>query len=87
MSASECIVVISLGERHLGHGEIHCTQTDTLDSTLIYISSYRARIDLTPSTSYQRLLVHRCSAFYKLSPESDSATKSIIVSPTPESRM
>lgn len=51
------------------------------------INERKTRIDLTPSTSYQRLLVHRCSAFYKLSPESDSVTKSIIVSPTHESRI
>lgn len=47
----------------------------------------RTRIDLTPGTSYQRLLVHRCSAYHKLAPETDSITKTIIVVATPESRM
>ncbi|KAG5647486.1 hypothetical protein DXG03_009421 [Asterophora parasitica] len=51
------------------------------------IKDRRTRIDLTPSTSYQRLLVHRCSAFYKLLPESDPTSKGIIVSQTPESRI
>ncbi|KAF8074962.1 hypothetical protein FPV67DRAFT_606515 [Lyophyllum atratum] len=51
------------------------------------INDRRPRIDLTPSTSYQRLLVHRCSAFYKLAPESDPASKGIIVLPTPDSRI
>jgi len=45
------------------------------------------RINLTPSTSYQRLLVHRCSAYYKLVPESDPTSKGITVSPSPDSRM
>ncbi|KAJ8079525.1 hypothetical protein PM082_011112 [Marasmius tenuissimus] len=47
----------------------------------------RNRIDLTPSTSYQRMLVHRCSAYYKLSPEADQITKIISVSSTDESRV
>lgn len=47
----------------------------------------RTRIDLTPATSYQRLLVHRCSAYYRLSPESDPVTKSISVVTTLESRI
>lgn len=47
----------------------------------------RQRIDLTPATSYQRMLVHRCSAFYGLSPETDPLTKAISVSITSESRM
>ncbi|GLB41829.1 putative SUZ domain containing protein [Lyophyllum shimeji] len=51
------------------------------------INDRRPRIDLTPSTSYQRLLVHRCSAYYKLAPESDPISKGIAVLPTPESRI
>lgn len=47
----------------------------------------RARIDLTASTSYQRLLVHRCSSYYKLSPETDPTTKVISVYYRSESRM
>lgn len=53
----------------------------------MYVSFRRVRIDLTPSTSYQRLLVHRCSAYYRLSPEADAATKNIIVYYRTESRM
>ncbi|KIJ65632.1 hypothetical protein HYDPIDRAFT_76118, partial [Hydnomerulius pinastri MD-312] len=51
------------------------------------INDRRTRIDLTPTTSYQRLLVHRCSAYYKLAPETDSITKIISVLPTAESRI
>ncbi|KAJ8590109.1 hypothetical protein M405DRAFT_181021 [Rhizopogon salebrosus TDB-379] len=40
-----------------------------------------------PTTSYQRLLVHRCSAYYKLAPETDSITKTISVLPTVDSRI
>ncbi|KAI0369212.1 hypothetical protein BV20DRAFT_997496 [Pilatotrama ljubarskyi] len=51
------------------------------------IKDRRVRIDLTPSTSYQRMLVHRCSAYYKLSPEQDPVTKSISVYYRSESRI
>ncbi|KAG6821206.1 hypothetical protein H0H93_004027 [Arthromyces matolae] len=51
------------------------------------INDHRNRIDLTPSTSYQRLLVHRCSAYYKLTPDNDPATKGIFVVATSESRI
>ncbi|KAG6891182.1 hypothetical protein C0995_008434 [Termitomyces sp. Mi166 len=51
------------------------------------INDRRPRIDLTPSTSYQRLLVHRCSAYYRLAPENDPASKGIFVVATPESRI
>ncbi|KAF9218958.1 hypothetical protein BS17DRAFT_798371 [Gyrodon lividus] len=51
------------------------------------INDRRPRIDLTPNTSYQRLLVHRCSAYYKLAPETDLITKVISVLLTLESRI
>ncbi|KAH0582836.1 hypothetical protein H2248_010742 [Termitomyces sp. 'cryptogamus'] len=51
------------------------------------IADRKARIDLTAATSYQRLLVHRCSAYYKLAPENDPLTKAISVVPTAESRI
>ncbi|KAF6761634.1 hypothetical protein DFP72DRAFT_1061852 [Ephemerocybe angulata] len=51
------------------------------------IKERRQRVDLNPTTSYQRLLVHRCSAYYKLSPETDSVNKGIFVLPTAESRI
>ncbi|KAF9269169.1 hypothetical protein L218DRAFT_891249 [Marasmius fiardii PR-910] len=47
----------------------------------------RQRVELTPSTSYQRMLVHRCSAYYRLTPDSDQITKMIYVSLTSESRI
>ncbi|KAF9454253.1 hypothetical protein P691DRAFT_443888 [Macrolepiota fuliginosa MF-IS2] len=31
----------------------------------------RQRIELAPASTYQRLLVHRCSAYYKLVPETE----------------
>ncbi|KAJ7574440.1 hypothetical protein C8J56DRAFT_979617 [Mycena floridula] len=48
------------------------------------INDRRARIELTPATSYQRLLVHRCSAYYRLLIENDPTSKSITVLPTPD---
>ncbi|KAG2011775.1 hypothetical protein CC2G_011856 [Coprinopsis cinerea AmutBmut pab1-1] len=51
------------------------------------IKEKRQRVDLTPATTYQRLLVHRCSAYYKLAPEADPVTKGIFVRLTPESRI
>ncbi|CDO73335.1 hypothetical protein BN946_scf185008.g98 [Trametes cinnabarina] len=51
------------------------------------IKDRRVRIDLTPATSYQRLLVHRCSAYYKLAPETDPITKNIIVYCRADSRI
>ena len=47
----------------------------------------RTRIDVNPATSYQRLLVHRCSTYYRLAPESDPTSKGIIVYPTVDSKM
>ncbi|KAF8887316.1 hypothetical protein BD779DRAFT_1527416 [Infundibulicybe gibba] len=51
------------------------------------INNNRLRIDLAPATSYQRLLVHRCSAYYKLVPEGDPVSKGIFVVATAESRI
>ncbi|KZT10162.1 uncharacterized protein LAESUDRAFT_694804 [Laetiporus sulphureus 93-53] len=51
------------------------------------INERRTRLDFTPATSYQRLLVHRCSAYYNLAPESDNATKVITVYIRSESRI
>ena len=42
---------------------------------------------MNPTTSYQRLLVHRCSAYYRLAPESDPTSKGISVYPTADSKM
>lgn len=47
----------------------------------------RPRLDLNPATSYQRMLVHRCAAYYKLTPETDSTSKTIFVYHRAESRM
>ncbi|KDQ26668.1 hypothetical protein PLEOSDRAFT_1113166 [Pleurotus ostreatus PC15] len=51
------------------------------------INDRRQRIDLTPSTTYQRLLVHRCSAYYGLRPENDPTTKGISVTYVVESQI
>ncbi|KAF8817432.1 hypothetical protein BYT27DRAFT_6811343 [Phlegmacium glaucopus] len=51
------------------------------------IKERRARVELSPATSYQRLLVHRCSAYYKLAPENDPMTKGILVLYTADSRI
>ncbi|KAF9054506.1 hypothetical protein BJ165DRAFT_1399715 [Panaeolus papilionaceus] len=51
------------------------------------IKESRPRVELSPNSSYHRLLVHRCSAYYKLVPESDPLTKGIAVVYTPESRI
>ncbi|KAH6867286.1 hypothetical protein BKA70DRAFT_437191 [Coprinopsis sp. MPI-PUGE-AT-0042] len=51
------------------------------------IKEKRSRLDLTPATSRQRLLVHRCSAYYRLVPETDPLTKNIFVQRTPDSRI
>ncbi|KAJ4469595.1 hypothetical protein J3R30DRAFT_1572306 [Lentinula aciculospora] len=37
----------------------------------------KVRADLTAATSYQRLLLHRCSAYYKLHVDTDPVTKGI----------
>ncbi|KAJ8521235.1 hypothetical protein ONZ45_g2045 [Pleurotus djamor] len=51
------------------------------------INDRRNRIETNPATTYQRLLVHRCSAYYGLRPETDSVTKAIYVCYTSESRI
>ncbi|KAG0709323.1 hypothetical protein DFH29DRAFT_887821 [Suillus ampliporus] len=55
--------------------------------SLINDRNFRARLDLTPTTSYQRLLVHRCSAYYKLAPETDPISKAIGVTLSLDSRI
>ncbi|KAH8116498.1 hypothetical protein DFH11DRAFT_1580991 [Phellopilus nigrolimitatus] len=35
----------------------------------------RSKISLSPENQYQRLLVHRCAAYYKLSPENEPTTR------------
>ncbi|KZV74537.1 hypothetical protein PENSPDRAFT_572932, partial [Peniophora sp. CONT] len=39
---------------------------------------YRTRTEMHTSSSYQRLLVHRCAAYYKVTPETDTASKNAI---------
>lgn len=51
------------------------------------INERKNRIDVNPTTSYQRLLVHRCSAYYRLAPENDPTSKGIIVYPTVDSKI
>lgn len=52
-----------------------------------YISISKLPLEFILSSPYQRLLVHRCAAYHKLSPETDTQSKTIIVSLTTESRM
>ncbi|KAF9506395.1 hypothetical protein BS47DRAFT_1305327, partial [Hydnum rufescens UP504] len=47
----------------------------------------RSSFDLLPATSYQRMLVHRCAAYYKLAQEADGVSKTVIVTLAPESRL
>ncbi|KAI0306055.1 hypothetical protein B0F90DRAFT_1695669 [Multifurca ochricompacta] len=51
------------------------------------INERKGRVEIPTATSYQRLLVHRCSAYYKVTPDSDSGSKSIWISFSPESRI
>ena len=45
------------------------------------------RMDVTAATSYQRMLVHRCSSFYKTALEVDQITKAFSITLTPDSCM
>ncbi|KAJ7656445.1 hypothetical protein DFH06DRAFT_1298274 [Mycena polygramma] len=72
LASKDRIYVLKLGEQMEG---------------LIADRNARQRIDLTPATTYQRMLVHRCSAYYALAPETDSLTKAISVVVTGESRI
>ncbi|EGN96738.1 hypothetical protein SERLA73DRAFT_184898, partial [Serpula lacrymans var. lacrymans S7.3] len=51
------------------------------------INDRRSRLELVPATSYQRLLVHRCSAYHRLQPDTDQLTKNITITATIESRI
>ncbi|THH13540.1 hypothetical protein EW146_g6691 [Bondarzewia mesenterica] len=51
------------------------------------INDKKARTEVIPSTSYQRLLVHRCSTYYKVVPETDMASKNIFLHATSESKI
>ncbi|KAJ7210513.1 hypothetical protein GGX14DRAFT_625869 [Mycena pura] len=73
LSSKDRIYVLKLGEQMEG---LINDRTQT-----------RQRLDLLPATTYQRMLVHRCAAYYCLSPETDSLTKVIGVMITPESRI
>ncbi|KAF8216930.1 hypothetical protein K438DRAFT_1658440, partial [Mycena galopus ATCC 62051] len=73
LSSKDRIYVLKLGE--------------LMEALISDRTQTRQRIDLSPATTYQRMLVHRCSAFYNLSPETDSVTKAISVVITQESRI
>ncbi|KAF8637642.1 hypothetical protein AX17_002710 [Amanita inopinata Kibby_2008] len=47
----------------------------------------KSRADVTAATSYQRMLVYRCSTFYKTALESDPITKVFYISLTAESHI
>ncbi|EJD41184.1 hypothetical protein AURDEDRAFT_169773 [Auricularia subglabra TFB-10046 SS5] len=61
-STKDRIFVLKLGESFEG---------------LISDRLIRTRLECPAQTTYQRLLVHRCAAYYKLQPESDPNTKSL----------
>jgi hypothetical protein len=44
-------------------------------------------MDVMPASSYQRLLVHRCAAYYKCTPETESNSKLLFLTVTSESYM
>lgn len=73
LSSKDRIYVLKLGE--------------LMEALITDRTQTRHRIDLTPATTYQRMLVHRCSAYYGLLPETDTMTKTISVLITQESRM
>lgn len=54
-------------------------------STYIFYCS--PRLDLQPATTYQRMLVHKCSAYHRLSSETDATTKITYVTIRTDSRM
>jgi hypothetical protein len=47
--------------------------------------THRPRMDIQPASSYQRLLVHRCAAYYKFTPETESNSKVLYLTLTAES--
>lgn len=49
--------------------------------------SIRTRVELTPASTYHKLLVHRCAAYYKLIPETESGSKAITIIIASDSRM
>ncbi|KAI0299309.1 hypothetical protein BC826DRAFT_996547, partial [Russula brevipes] len=51
------------------------------------INERKGRVEIPTATSYQRLLVHRCSSYYKVTPESDAGSKCIWISYSNESRI
>lgn len=55
----------------------------------VFAYSSRTRIRLSPENQYQRLLVHRCAQYYKLTPDNETKTthKEMTVLVTLESRM
>ncbi|CAK5267243.1 unnamed protein product [Mycena citricolor] len=96
LSGKDRIYVLKLGEQMEGlinnhtaaPNNIHAHTSPTMDNMPgpIDLNSPR-RIDLSPATSYQRMLVHRCCTYYGLLPETDAVTKIISVSVTMESRI
>ncbi|KAF8576481.1 hypothetical protein K439DRAFT_1640488 [Ramaria rubella] len=55
--------------------------------SLIQDRYIRNRAELTPASTYHKLLVHRCAAYYKLTPETESGSKGIAIVVTSESRI
>ncbi|KAF8311364.1 hypothetical protein DL93DRAFT_2061061, partial [Clavulina sp. PMI_390] len=57
------------------------------DPASLRIFSRGTNLSFSPGTSYQRMLVHRCASYYRLQPEIESVSKTIVVSLTSESRV
>ncbi|KAF8523608.1 hypothetical protein JB92DRAFT_2883286 [Gautieria morchelliformis] len=55
--------------------------------SLIQERHIRTRLDLTPASTYHKLLVHRCAAYYKLVPETESGSKVITIIIASDSRI
>lgn len=54
---------------------------------LISVTKPHPHKTFQPTTTYHRLLIHRCSQYYKCTPEVDTALKTITVFAVVDSRM
>ncbi|GJJ11404.1 hypothetical protein Clacol_005637 [Clathrus columnatus] len=55
--------------------------------SLIQDRHNRTKIELIPSSSYHKLLVHRCAVYYRLTPVTEAGNKSLTLVVIPESRI
>ena len=78
---SRCRYLSQYRPSHYSSGKERCSLIS------LFCTSTRSRIDLAPDTTYQRLLIHRCAAYYLLTPEADPTTRGISLTVRAESRM